>query len=200
MAYVDIKYFRESVTNSNSFKGLARGAALQTFNSAMANLRKDFETHPVTTELDTKQGGGADSNNDSGTTSSYGNLFSFIGFYAGENPVQPLRNILYKIKLPKSSIITRDNIYTTYSFEINIPEDELYEAAPMPDWDGGRSWLTAVEEGIPGLKYYLYREGKILPGSHSGPAIQIKRQLRAAEYKKITYMSEILENFTQNLK
>jgi hypothetical protein len=52
--------------------------------------RNDFETHPVTKELDA----GPDSPNISGTTQGYGNLFAYFGFYSGDKPTETVRKYL----------------------------------------------------------------------------------------------------------
>ena len=46
------------------------------FNAAHKKLLNEFETHPVTREIE----GGPDATNTSGTLGGSGNLFSFLGF------------------------------------------------------------------------------------------------------------------------
>ena len=52
-------------------------------------LVKQFQTHPITVEID----GGPLATNSSGTLGGYGNLFSFIGFSSGSNPTSIIKKI-----------------------------------------------------------------------------------------------------------
>ena len=54
----------------------------------------ELVSHPVSKEIEA----GASASNSSGTLGGYGNLFSFIGFNSGSEPISPL------LKLIKSSI------------------------------------------------------------------------------------------------
>ena len=71
----------------------------------------EFESHPVTKELEM----GPDAYNVSGTTNGIGNLYSFIGFPQGANPVDPVRKLMMGIKIsrrPQKTVISRNKIET----------------------------------------------------------------------------------------
>ena len=56
------------------------------FEDAKKAALQAFEEHPVTREIES----GIDSPNISGTLDNVTNLFSFIGFSAGDNPIAPI--------------------------------------------------------------------------------------------------------------
>ena len=86
---------------------LTKSATVHFLREKKAMLAK-FDLHPVTREIR----GGSNAPNISGTMHS-GNLFGFIGFSAGSDPISPLRSILEKINIrPKfEREKTGDKIY-----------------------------------------------------------------------------------------
>jgi len=50
----------------------------------------EFLNHPITVEIKT----GPYAENISGTLNGYGNLFSFIGFSDGDDPINPIEGLL----------------------------------------------------------------------------------------------------------
>lgn len=195
MATVNADVFHKKLSESKSLENLAYGAALRKFNSAKPQLIGDFQNHPVTVELEN----GPTSENVSGTLSE-GNLFSFIGFNAGENPLEKLYDLIFKVKLkrfPEKKVL---NGGIKYSFQVELPKDEdIKRATPMPDWSNG-SWATKIEKGISGLEYYLYGFGSKFRNSRSGTGLQIKNKLRSGQFKGIKYLSEIFDSFAKKLK
>ncbi len=73
-----------------------------------------FNAHPVTQEIE----GGARSTNISGTLGGVGNLFTYIGFDSGSNPIKPLRNLLETYDIRYN--ITRDRIQITIEVPIYV--------------------------------------------------------------------------------
>jgi hypothetical protein len=158
-------------------------------------LERAFNAHEVTEEIE----GGPGANNSSGTLiGSDGNLFTFIGFYDGDNPVSPVRQYLrskgavYKTsKFVKLS--TKEGMY---NFRVNAPTMKDIEGlTPMP-WESGRSWVKGVERGISGVGNYMYKQ---TAASRSGGAIQIKGKL-GGSFKRVKYMSALLNNYAKNLR
>lgn len=151
-------------------------------------LLNDFNAHPVTKEIE----GGVSSPNISGTLGGMGNLFSFIGFDSGSDPVSIIRTLINKIRLVKkikSKKITRKGV--SFGVEFFAPKlSEFERSTPMP-WATGRSWLLGIERGISGFGYYISRK---LSG-RSGGGIQSNNQIRSGSFRNTSYFSKIYSNF-----
>jgi len=65
------------------------------FEAIKQRMIDEFESHPVTIEIDA----GENASNSSGTLGGYGNLFSFIGFQDGDDPLKEVR-----VKLNQTNI------------------------------------------------------------------------------------------------
>ena len=154
------------------------------------NLQKEFNDHPVTKEIQA----GPDTLNSSGTLGGIGNLFSFIGFNRGSNPIKPVSDLISKITLGKLSKTSDDGVFT---FTVNIPAKSEFEAVTKMPWEAGRSWLYDVERSISGLGQYLY--GKYNK-SRSGSGAQSEKSVRSTGFKPVPYFSSMLENFVKRLK
>ena len=183
----------------NSLANLAYGAALEKFNAARSEMISEFYDHPVTRELK----GGPEASNESFTLDGYGNLFSFIGFYEGEDPTVIVEDSLKEmIELRRTPKIFKSNTLVQFSFDVIIPSLEDFEAVtPYPDeWNSG-SWLVDIEYSIPNMRYYIYKEDELIERSRSGPAVQVKNVLRGNEsFSRIKYISEILRNFREKIE
>ena len=181
---------------------------LKEFEVIKKAMIQEFEMHPVTIEIE----GGINSSNTSGTLGGYGNLFTFIGFEEGENP-------LYEVRARLKETVLRKTSYKNGVFDFITTEptkEELYSMTPLPWITGQRSWMDGVETGLSGLGSYLYEQGKNIAKSRSGPAIQLKGG-KASEsafgsnttggaigsqrsrYKRVSYMSSILKNFNKSV-
>ena len=156
-------------------------------------LIKDFEDHPVTQEILA----GNTAENSTGLLGGHGNLFSFIGFDEGSNPIDPLSSI-FRRRISYS--IKRTNDYGGFNVSINIPEKAELERVAKVDWLKGRSWIDGIERGLAGLNRYLYDEDYGFDNSLSGTAVQTKHVLRmGVTYKKTSYVSKILSDFKNRL-
>lgn len=152
-------------------------------------LIKKFNDHPVTQEIES----GENASNISGTLGGYGNLFSFIGFLKGSNPIGPIKNLLNQIKLNEKST-RKENIF---SFKIQIPsKDDIASVSKMP-WESGRSWLWDVEKSISGLGAYLFGKFK---QSRSETAIESKYNFRNKIFVKVSYFTPMYNNFIKQLQ
>ena len=155
---------------------------------------EEFDDHPVSQEI----WGGNSAENSSGTLGGYGNLFSFIGFNEGTDPISPLSLILRK-KI--THIIKRTDDRGGYLVTINIPSKEDLHDKAQVDWMGGRSWIDGIEHGIAGLNKFLYDEDERFGGrSLSGTGIQSRHDIRnGVRYKNVPYVSKILNDFRKRL-
>jgi|SRR6056300_239995 hypothetical protein len=148
---------------------------------------KSFMDHPVTKEI--KEG--PNGSNISGTLGGYSNLFGFIGFYEGDNPILPLENLLKKYSIRIYS--RRGN--TTVNIEIPTLQD-AYAISPMP-WASGRSWARGIEVGISGLGRYLAIDAA---NSRSGEGIQTSKKVRGGTYTRRGYLSPLFKKYKNSIE
>lgn len=159
------------------------------FEAMKKELIQEFETHPVTVEID----GGKNARNLSGTLDGVENLFSYIGFEENDKPTQPIRNALNEIFLT-STMIKKDG--SSLSNVLYPLPDDIFRITPMP-WAEGRSWAKGIESGMPGFGRYLRKDA---PSSRSGGGIQVKGKVRAGGFKNTRYISEMIRKFEKNLR
>ncbi len=195
MAAPKIKSFKlnmnsvnKKIAKNKKFNDQIDQIADKKFRQSKDMLMRDFNEHPVTREIE----GGVSAGNVSGTLAGYGNLFSFIGFPSGSDPVNSVRVFLQtRVALRKNT--KRDSL--TKDYTVNIPEIQSFNFAKMP-WDAN-SWVKGIETGISGFSYYMNKADQ---ASRSGMGIQIDGKLRALNSSKgVPYMSEILNNFKKRI-
>jgi len=158
------------------------------FEEIKKQMIEEFNNHPVTVEIE----GGIDSRNISGTLNGRTNLFSFIGFDAGSNPIQPIRELLnqslFRISSGNSGVVKA-------TFDIPTAK-MIFSITPMP-WAAGRSWARGIERGISGLGFYLKKN----KGSRSGLGIQSRKQIRkGAKFKNTQYISALINKYEKKFK
>lgn len=147
----------------------------------------EFNSHPVTIEL--KAGPYAGNYSDTLVGVNQGNLFSFIGFDEGFDPISPILEMLNQIKIVSS--VEYENSF----LNISLPKiEEIWEITPMP-WQEGRSWAKGIESGISGLNYYLFSRDKEFENSRSGVAVQTTKTRSRARYVPTQYMSTLLKKY-----
>jgi len=161
---------------------------------AKEKMIKEFENHAVTKEIKR----GPDTYNESGTLGGYGNLFSFIGFEQGMDPIAPIREILNKALKIKSIPSNHRSMITKFVVELPSKE-EIFAASPNP-WAAGRSWAQGIEQGMSGFGQYIYAQDETLSKSRSGPAVQGNQKFRGGSFKNTKYLSEILNNLERNIR
>jgi hypothetical protein len=156
------------------------------FKEARDEMLAEFNSHPVTRELEMKT---------AASPSSFvgeGSLFGFIGFNDNDEPVDVVRNML------KSSDLVFVRIKgAVIDFKVLYPSrEELFDATPLP-WAAGRSWLKGIESGLSGLGKYLNIESE---ASRSGGGIQSEASVRSGRFKNTAYISKILNNFIKKIE
>ena len=161
------------------------------FEAAKAQMEVEFLAHPVTQEILA----GEDASNISGTLRGRGNLFGFIGFEKGSDPVtQALALIRSSTQMRFLSKGTSGG-KAVFKYKIFIPNRDAMEAAtPMP-WLEGRSWLYDIEKGISGFSQFL---AKVKSG-RSGAGIQSKNIVASGSFKPVEYYGKIINNFISRL-
>jgi len=164
------------------------------FNTFKQLMLEEFLSHPITKELNA----GPNGTNISKTlygTSHTGNLFTFIGFKIGDDPIKPIYNLLNNSKIIYSGFSSK-NVSAKYRIHIPTSQD-IFDITPMP-WAQGRSWVYGVEHGISGLGSYLPKNN----AGRSGGGIQREKSATKGlgiKFRNTSYISGILNNFKKNI-
>jgi hypothetical protein len=192
---INVKYISQLVSRSQGYNKQIEQAFERKFKMAKAALVAEFDAHPVTKELS----GGPNASNLSRTLpQGYGNLFSFIGFPISHDPISPVKNLLLatrKLKKFKNSI-SKNTI--TSNFTVTLPSRAAISSVSSMPWESGKSWVYAVESGISGFGYYMFKN--YAPG-RSKKGLQTDSQVRKGSFRALQggYMTRILNNFNLNL-
>lgn len=145
---------------------------------------RDFLNLPVTKEIMA----GPTSSNISGTLGGYGNLFSFIGFQKGTNPIDPIINLLNQTTYNISRVSPRGQIKLT----IVMPSsNDIFNATPVP-WAPGLSWAQRIETGMSGLGNYLNKSSS---SSRSGSGVQSGKKARSGRFLNTKYITHFLKKW-----
>ena len=168
---------------------------------------QEFDSHPVTQEIMNPEGG-----NVSNTLGGYGDLFGFIGFEAGSDPIDPVRMALrskLKLKGTNLSILYPRNARGQFAtgartkiLKINfeVPDlNDFNESAEFQGWNGGRNWVKGIERGISGVSYYAnYPRGRSERGLQLKGPITDGPSDRPLGFKTKPYITKIVNNFKKN--
>jgi len=163
-----------------------------------------FDEDPVTQEI---EAGPEAMSHISELANTGGNLFSLLGFYLEQHPIQDLREylennvVLYKTRAGK---MKGDKV--VFDTDVLAPSEDEINAWMSGDPDTalewtGRSFTELLAKGVSGLPNYLFdltRDFSEVP-SRSGPAIQTKGNLRkgASKLKPIPYIRGVLNTLTR---
>jgi hypothetical protein len=164
-------------------------------NKAFREFIQEFKTHPVTMEL----AAGPHASNTSGTLDGYGNLFSFIGFEAGENPTQIIEDYILN-KLRQSMVIVPNARQGGWRVVVAIPSlEDIAMFTPMP-WAQGRSWVVGIHAGISGLGQYMYSSRGSRYNTRSGTAFQVDANIRGGGFQNVPYMVPLLKSLEKKVR
>ena len=160
------------------------------FKDLKNEMIKEFLTDPVTIEL--LEGAGA--SNISGTLGGISNLFAFIGFNSGEQPISPILQSLENIQLTYKQEIKKRGIGV--EFEVSLPTaQDIFAITPLP-WATGRSWAEGIERGLSGLGYLLRKDG-----GRSGAAVQSRvNKVRGGRFQNRPYISAIIRKYRKRFE
>jgi hypothetical protein len=178
---------QRKLKNDANFTKQVRASLTNSFVKVYEKFLQDFNSHPVTKEIEA----GPNSSNISGTLGGTGNLFTYIGFSSGSKPIEPLRKTLeeYSVRFNYQN--------NKVSILIEVPTKEmLFQVTPLP-WATGRSWAKSIETGLSGLGQYLYTNS---PRSRSGGAVQVKSRLRVGKFNNTPYLSSLLNEYYKEIK
>ena len=187
---MSLEQIRLEILNNPGLEKEARALAEQILEQNKQELIREFNEHPVTREIEA----GPNSSNESGTLGNKGNLFSFIGFNEGSDPISPIRNLLQKIEL--SSVKARRS-GSALQFKVNVPDHTEFESVSKMPWESGRSWLYDIERAISGLGQYLFGQFK---NSRSGTGMELEKNVTTNTFMPVKYFGTMLEKFSRKLK
>ncbi len=160
------------------------------FKNIKDELIKEFLSDPVTIEILQ----GASGTNISGTLGGISNLFAFIGFDSGEQPISPILQSLENIQLTYKQEIKKRGIGV--EFEVSLPTaQDIFAITPLP-WATGRSWAEGIERGLSGLGYLLRKDG-----GRSGAAVQSRvNKVRGGRFQNRPYISAIIRKYRKRFE
>jgi len=160
------------------------------FKNIKDELIKEFLADPVTIEILQ----GASGSNISGTLGGVSNLFAFIGFDSGEQPISPILQYLENIQLTYKQEIRKRGIGV--EFEVSLPTaQDIFAITPLP-WATGRSWAEGIERGLSGLGYLLRKDG-----GRSGAAVQSRvNKVRGGRFQNRPYISALIRKYRKRFE
>jgi hypothetical protein len=190
---IDIK---KEILSNRQFQAEVKAQIKEQFEIEKRSLMEKFSSHPVTKEIENASQN-PNTPNISNTLGGYGNLFGFLGFHQGSDPITQVREVLdEKTKLQSIKIRSSDEkIYIT----ISVPEPSDFDSAAALEWDT-RNWVEGIEKGISGFQNFMaVQRGRSLQG------IQIKGKVKPfvggfGTFKSVKYMSALVKDFVENLK
>jgi hypothetical protein len=160
------------------------------FKKIKNELIKEFLSDPVTIEILQ----GARGSNISGTLGGVSNLFAFIGFDSGEQPISPILQSLENIQITYNKEIRKRGI--GLEFDISLPTaQDIFSITPLP-WASGRSWAEGIERGLSGLGYLLRKDG-----GRSGAAVQSRvNKVRSGRFQNRPYISALIKKYRKRFE
>lgn len=160
------------------------------FKKIKDELIKEFLSDPVTIEILQ----GSSGTNISGTLGGVSNLFAFIGFSSGEQPISPILQSLENIQITYNKEIRKRGIGV--EFDISLPTaQDIFSITPVP-WASGRSWAEGIERGLSGLGYLLRKDG-----GRSGAAVQSRvNKIRSGRFQNRPYISALIKKYTKRFE
>jgi hypothetical protein len=193
MAKINIRGLNAEISQKGYkiFKPLVEERVKKAFNKERQKLLNAFEGHEITREIEA----GPNATNSSNTLGGYGNLFTFIGFESGSDPISPIRSLLAKSIQIKTIRKKRNVLALNLTFSVPTIE-EIKAVAPMP-WSTD-NWVDAVERGISGLGQYMTGKNQ----GRSGGGIQVDVELTGQKMNSTPaeYMTKILEDMLKNIE
>ena len=189
-AGINSKLINEKISKSPQVRKAAYGKANEKFRKQKSKMINEFMAHPVTQEIQS----GPSSKNLSGTLRGYGNLFSYIGFSVGSDPIGPILSMMENVfslsKRPKKISVSSRNV--RFMYKVVCPDMTDFESVSSMPWEGG-SWVSGIERRISGYSHYMYKRAQ---ASRSGSAIQAKASVRSGSFKPMVYVSNMIKQFS----
>jgi hypothetical protein len=175
-------------TRSREFIKAVQQVVRNRFSIIKRNLINEFESHPVTVEIS----GGVNAKNSSGTLGGKGNLFRFIGFEAGSDPISPISQELSRIDMTMTRV-KKDG--TSHTNVLYPSADDIFQITPLP-WANQRSWAQGIEKGISNLGQFLNIKSE---HSRAGAGIQVPNINTGSSFQPVPYITLLIKNFEKEI-
>ena len=173
----------------NLAKNKIRGEIRKKFLETKNQMISEFISNPITQEIMT----GPTGPNISGTLNGVSNLFAFIGFDRGAQPIMPILELLEKTELIYKKNLSKPKIGV--EFEVTMPtKEQIFAITPLP-YETGRSWAEGIERGLSGLGYLIRKNA-----GRSGSAIQTRVKVRKGKFQNVPYISALLNKYAKKFK
>lgn len=190
--------------NSGAIYRLVKPQMEERFAELKDEMLADYDDNPVTEAL---AKGSEDPTQSDGLvesgTGEGGNLFSAVGFEAGEDPAGVVRDVLVEDSKINASQYSREVGANVITFKVPIHisalstfHNKVAQALPLK-WTS-RAFTDVIEKGLPGLPEYLFDPVRDFNGkSRSGPAIQLNNggKLSGGSVGPIRWVSDVLAKF-----
>jgi hypothetical protein len=160
MGHINFDSILAKALRSRRVQQQAYAAVSERVTEVKADLLHDFNSHPVTKEIEA----GPELESSDVLPGGYGNVWSFMGFVDGRDPTGPVREKLETISVNQRPEIRRDSL----NFKVSVPTDNELEDVSWMDWEAGKSWLSAVERGLSGFSSYLFTLSRNVGRSGAG--------------------------------
>lgn len=190
-AKIDIQRIRKKLnpTIVKKMEGAANRLAIKEFEKMKREELQSLLSDKVSIEL----AGGNTAEHINGVLDE-GNLFSFIGFQEGREPVKELTDYLdnYITIYGKPNVVSDyRNGRVSFRYKVAIPSmAEIESETPLP-WSKGRSWVRELEKGISGLAKYVYYE--FFKSGRSKTGLQIGERTDNSRARGVPYISKFLQ-------
>ena len=169
-------------------KKIALRVAKQEVFQANTELLETFLENEITAEI-------ANGPNSPASILSKGNLFSFLGFEEGEEPIKELASFL--AKSIKITATTTNRRTLSVNVVLSFPTvDDIEEFTELP-WVN-KSWVRAIEDGISGLGSYLYSD-EGFEASRSESGIQASKAFSSQSFGAHKYLTEMVKIISKRL-
>lgn len=170
---------------------ITRNKVDRAFAVAKKELLEEFDSDPATIAIQRGPLGG-----DAGRLNGKGSLWGFLGFWAGSNPVAPVRELLSRqTRISRGRVNARVN-EPSITFKTRTPSREDIAKVSRLPWSN-QSWVFGLEEGVSGLERFIYWKNR---GSRSKAGIQADKPVRSASMNPQPYLSKFLSNFRNKLR
>ena len=182
---------RRAISSNKQYQAELKKLIKEQFEERKNELINQFEQHPVTAEISNEE-----SANISNTLGGYGNLFGFLGFDQGSDPITPIKDVLKNTtKVTNISIkSSTDNVLLRYS----VPDLDDFDTAAKLRWDA-TNWVKGIERGISGFQNFMAKSA-----GESGQGIQIKGKVKpfaggANRFRNTKYMKSLINKFKSSI-